>query len=648
MPESTETEFPTLLSPLRVGSIELRNRVVVTAHGTTTKFRDPDMSPGQYIEYVRRRAAGGVGLFIAQPVIPNPLVPITAETVDRHGRLVEAVRAEGAALLLQLAHLGLFGRTDAEVGMPPLWSFEEGQSLAGEASHRMTDEEIEAVVAAYRDTARFAAEVGFDGVEVHAGHGYLIQQSLTPATNSRDDRWGQDRTLFARSIVKQVREAIGPDGVLSFRTATDDLISPAAGGRGAAQIARDLGRILSGGGVDMVNTTVGDGNRSYTVSVPGYRYPEAPNISFLDRLRSLVDIDVPVVGVGGIVSPAVAEKLLSNNQCDLVAMTRAHIADPDLVAKVRSGQSKRVRPCVRANLCVDRRLAGTVDIGCMHNPEVLREHEFAATPAPQPKRVIVVGSGPAGLKAAEIAARRGHRVEVFEAGSVVGGQLRLAEHTAAARLTAALDYLASELVEAGVTLHLETPVDASLLRDSGADSVILATGARSRTGGEALPGGETGRVLSMADALTSEISGDVLVYDGMGTSEAALVAETLHKRGCRVTFATSFEVVAPFVGPTQRWEIPSLLRNTLEAVHVSTTIESVDKDVVHLVRESGRDRAFDERAHYIVAVVPPVPNTGLATELTRLQIPHQLVGDAKAPRTAWQAFTEGQLAGLAV
>ena len=640
--------FELLLSPVRVRNKVVRNRTVITAHGATELFRNPALPAEPYIEYMRRRAQGGVGLIIAQPQYPNPFGEYPAELLARHARLADAVKAEGAVLLLQLAHLGLYGRTDADPRRPALWGFDNGQTEAGEANHRMADDEVEEMIEAYRRTAVMAAEAGFDGVEVHGAHGYLIQQSLTPRWNHREDRWGQDRTLFARRVIAEARRAIGPDGIIGYRTATDDFRSPEDEGRGVAGIADDLQRILGTGEVDVINTTVGDGGKSYARAIPSYRSGDAPNIPFLVKLRAIVDITVPVIGVGRIVSPAAAEAVLQSGSCDLVAMTRAHIADPDIVAKTKASAGDRIRPCVGASVCVDRKLAGFTDISCFHNPQVLRESELVVRTADTPRRILIVGAGPAGLKAAETAALRGHRVSVFDERSAFGGQLRLAELTAAAPLVAAVDYLVAELRHTDAELYLNTPVDEHVLRSVRPDEVVLATGTTSRHASELFLGGESGRVLSPAEALgDATLSGDVLLCDASGSNEGALVAEALARRGCRVTFATKFETVMPFGGQMHRWVVPDILRALMQDVYVGTIIGYVDGELVDLVRPDGETVA-ELKVQTVVAVCPGVPRLSLVPIVEDAGLPYRVIGDAQAPRTAWQAFGEGMAAGVAL
>lgn len=640
--------FDKLLSPITIGSTELRNRVVITSHGASELFRNPTSSAEPYIEYVRRRAAGGAGLIITQPLYPNPFAEYPSEIRRRHQALAASVRDEGSVILLQLAHLGVFGRTDSDPRRPPLWSFDHSQSDAGEACHKMTDEEVEQMVAAYRRAAVVAAEAGFHGVEVHGAHGYLIQQSLTPNWNRRDDQWGKDRTLFARRIIAEARDVFGAGGIIGYRTATDDLRDPDDGGRGPAGIAEDLRAILDGGEVNVVNTTVGDGGKSYFRAIPSYRFGEGPNIPLLARLRQLVDIEVPVIGVGHITSPSAAEELLTEGSCDLVGMTRAHIADPDLVSKIIAGQGNRIRPCVGATLCVDRKLAGFADISCFHNPEVLRENEFKLDPAKQKRKVLVVGAGPAGLKAAQVAADRGHEVMVFDQDRTVGGQLRAAEHTAAAQLVGAVDYLQAELKLAGVEVQTGTRVDEALVRSIAPDEVILATGASARRPQDSFDGGDTGFVTTSEAVLTAaDVDGPILVYDRLGTNEAALVAETLARRGHYVALATPFETVMPHGGQIHRSQVPDILAAKLKAIYTTALVGFVDQRSVLLVRPNG-DTIADLEAGTIVAVEPGVPRLELRSVLEAAGVPFTIVGNAVAPRSAWAAFNDGFAAAVAL
>lgn len=639
-------DFPHLFSPIGLGRVEIRNRVVLTSHGASEAFRNPLMPPDAYIEYLRRRAGAGVGLIITQPVLSDPAAGIPEGTLQRHVALADAVRAEGAALLLQVTHLGVYARTDADMRRGPLPGFQNSQSAMGETAHAMTDGEIEAMIAGYRRTAEMAVTAGFDGVEVHGAHGYLVQQSLTPSFNSREDRWGTDRTLFVRSLLEAVREAIGPDRILGYRTPTDDLRSAEDGGLGAAGIVEVVQALLKTDQIDVLNTTIGAGGPSYARAIPSYRYDEAPNIPPLVKLREALGVTPPVIGVGRILSLRLAESLLAAGRCDLVGMTRAHIADPDLLVKTRAGLAHRIRPCVGANVCVNRKLQGFSEISCFHNPEVLRERSLEPHRADTPRRVLVVGAGPAGLKAAATAAACGHDVTIIDAAARPGGLLRSVERTEALGLVSSVDHLVSELGELGVTVHAETTVDAALLRTVAPDHVVLATGGRF-VGAQLFPDAAPGLALSSQEALAGEVGNRVVVYDTVGANEGALVAEALAKRGKRVTFVTSCETVMPWGGTLHRAEMLPILHRRTEQIITGATVGDIDGTHVIVVRSDG-DTLAELDVDTVVVVCPPNPVTDLVPALEDLGIPYRVVGDALAPRGATHAFKEGHESALAI
>jgi glycine/D-amino acid oxidase-like deaminating enzyme len=295
-------------------------------------------------------------------------------------------------------------------------------------------------------------------------------------------------------------------------------------------------------------------------------------------------------------------------------------------------------------VCVNRKLQGYPEISCFHNPEVLRETELAVRPAGVPRDVLVVGAGPAGLKAAQAAALRGHRVTVVDDGPRPGGRLRAAEKTAALGLVSAVDYLIAELAELGVRVRSGTTADETLLRELAPDHVVLATGGRPVTTA-ACPGAADGVVLSSADALGSVDGGRILVFDAVGANEAPLVAEALGSRGAAVVFVTSCETVMPWGGALHRYEVPAILRRRCEQVITGGLLGDVDGKHVIVVRPDG-ETITELDVDKIVPVVAPRPALELAGVLDRLELPYTIAGDALAPRTAMHAFKEGYEAGL--
>jgi hypothetical protein len=363
-------------------------------------------------------------------------------------------------------------------------------------------------------------------------------------------------------------------------------------------------------------------------------------------VRQLVDPAVKVVGVGGIVHPNMAEKALRDGACDLVGMTRGNISDPDLVKKLRAGQGDRVRICVRAAECNDRRVDGK-PVSCFHNPEMLREKDFSSTPAGRPKRVVVIGAGPGGLKAAQSALGRGHSVRVLEAAAEAGGRLRYVRATTARRLFQSVDWLLNELAAGSVKVEYQTPVSVADLDAIDADEYVVATGARSAPE-EAFASDDPSAVVSIEHALGANFSGPVLILDRTGSIDVALVTEALVKRDLDVVYATTFERICTNAGYTNRLDLREFFRRS-KNVRVLTDI-----DVRHYADGAAElidpDGTIVEQlaVSTVVAGTHPRPADELLTALRAAGRSVTGVGDVLAPRGAGVAFREGAVFAEAV
>jgi thioredoxin reductase len=347
-------------------------------------------------------------------------------------------------------------------------------------------------------------------------------------------------------------------------------------------------------------------------------------------LRRALEGTAPVVGVGRILTPAMAEAALVRGDCDLVGVTRGQIADPDFLAKLRAGSATRIRRCVGANECADAVLAGS-RLSCIHNPNVGRESMPPSRRSTRSRRLLVIGAGPAGLKAAELAAREGHRVTIADAAGEPGGLLRHIRVTAARELYAIVDWLRDELDAAEVELKLDTPVDAGFLRAHRPEAVILATGRQLDPLRPPAPAPGTPPVLCSFQALYEDIGHRVLVVDRAGDMEAALVAEALVTRGVSVVIATSLETFAPRAGYMMRRDLMPLLRNAGSEILVDTDIQTPLTESVTVVNR--RDRSCREiPADAVVLVDVPKPDRTLEPVLRELAIPFHAVGDALTPR----------------
>ena len=639
-----------LLSPLDIGSTHLRNRAVSTAHGSFLDFYRPGEPPDRYLAYQERRARGGVGLIILQPVHVHPSSRSVGHYVyepdDLRRKLelmAQTLHRHDTPVLVQLLHFGAEFRSD--IDLTPLWSFSGTVSPSGaEVAHEMTLEEIEAVIEGFATTAALALDAGVDGIELSASHGYLLQQSFSPWANRRRDHWGE-QFRFITTVIDRIRQRIGRDPVLGARISVDDWVSPAAGGLGAAGM-RNVGSTLAATGqVDYLNLSAGARATHYHRSIGSYEHPPGELLPLDRQMREHLAGAVPVIGVGRITSPELAERALRDGDCDLVAMTRAHIADPDVIAKLASGQSARIRPCVGANQgCVDR-MVGGMAITCFHNPAVGREHVLDDSPAPAPGRVLVIGGGPAGLAAAAAASRRGHQVVLWERHDELGGRLRwVAQCGRAAELLRSITWLAGELDHLGTEIRTGAEADASALAQAAADVVILATGATPQT--EGLPAGDGSvPVLSTDELLAEPRPGQrVLIVDQRGVEEVALVAEAAALAGAQVTLLTPMPTIGAHIGFTRIRE--HLLRLYAAGCTLLSSLQFLEVENGRaLVRHVHSRERQELELDVLVAGVPARPELSLrsAADATGARI--LLAGDATAPRTALHAFREGDAAG---
>jgi 2,4-dienoyl-CoA reductase-like NADH-dependent reductase (Old Yellow Enzyme family)/NADPH-dependent 2,4-dienoyl-CoA reductase/sulfur reductase-like enzyme len=647
--------FDTLLSPLRVGSMTVPNRVVSTAHGAFLDFYRPGVSGDRYVAYQERRARGGTGLIIMQPMHVHPssqaLGHYAYDPADMRPKMAameRAVHRHGTGLLVQLLHFGAEFRSDANDDLRPLWSFSGTPSPSGaEVSHRMTSGEIEAVIDGFASTAAFAVECGLDGVELSASHGYLLQQSFTPAYNTRTDEWGEP-LRFITAVIDAIRGRIGRRPVLGVRMSADDFLAPERGGLGPKGLLEVAHALAATGSVDFLNQSEGSRAAHYGRSIGTYHHPHGEFLSLAGPLRAAGGL--PLIGTGKITTPELAERALTDGSCDLVAMTRQQIADPDFVVKVRTGRTARIRPCVGANQgCVDR-MVGGLPITCFHNPDVGRERRVdAVSPAAPPRTVLVVGGGPAGLKAAEVAARRGHRVVLADRSGTLGGRLLRAGHAAKAELLKSVQWLINEFDTLVVDVRLGTTVDTDLVGELRPDVVVLATGATTHAR-KFLADYTDGSVVALTidEAMTVDAAGrDVVVLDHLGTADVYTAAERLAGSGATVGLVTPMPTIAGYVGFTHLKDLQQRLYTAGVTQLTTTALTAVTDGRVVVTHVYSKD-VTTVPADFLVAAVPATPNLDLQAGLDAAGIPTLVVGDANAPRTALHAFRDGADAGAAL
>ena len=650
----THPDFPHLLSPLRIGPKSLRCRVLVTAH----EIRLADNgSPGRrYTAYHRARARGGAGLQITGCTAihhtgglgsEGTLINIDDSIIDGYRMLAGAVHEEGGVILAQLGHSA--ATTPSTDPGAPVWapSAVTGHLMRnGQRAHEMSVNEIQEIVDAFGAAAERCRKGGMDGVEVLAAFGFLVAAFLSPAANRRSDRYGgsfENRMRFCREVVLAVRDAVGGEGIVGLRIPGDELVEGGLGLEEMRSVARGL---ESDGKVDYLNVIAGT-NMDRIQRAEHWPPTPAPHglyVHLAAGIRSAVDL--PVFTVGRITDPHQAERILADGEADMVGMTRAHVADPDLIAKLREGRLDDIRPCVGANVCIRNGLSGR-SIGCIHNPQTGRELTWGdAAPAAKSLDVAVVGGGPAGLEAARVAALRGHRVTLYEQSEHLGGQLRTWARLASKReLHGIVEWQQRQLEGLQVRIRFRHRVSAA--EDLGAaDTVVLAAGARpgpSSVEGAAEHGVDVCNPLDVLDSEPVSVA-PTLVWDRAGGGAAISAAEHLAVAGCRVVLVTPSMAVADDVDITNRVPLYRRLYEHSVSMLPNSDVARIDAQGVvvrnvYTGREStvsGIERAvISNAAEACDALAETLRNDGRRVIM---------VGDSVSPRAVDIAMAEGALA----
>ena len=548
-----------LWRPLKVGSVELKHRIFVSAH--TQGFGENHLLSDRHVAYYAERAKGGAALVITE----QQGVHWTAkgsyhvmvegwreEAIPQYRKLADAVHAHGGRVFVQG-----FGCGQQDDGVMFLDNRHElrGPSAIPSVTYRthvreMDRQDIGEIVEGYAKTAHNAQVAGIDGFEIHGAHGYLLCQFLSPLTNHRSDRYGgstENRCRIAIEAIEAIKQRCGGGFTVGIRLSFDEFveggITPDEGERIVAVLKRT-------GLFDYFNISGGNYHTMHQAVAP-MNVEHGFMVGFAGRVKQIVG-DTPVFTVGRIVTIEEAAAIVAGGHADMVAMTRAHIADPEIVNKVRSGRGQEVRRCIGANQgCINRLFQNTM-ISCTQNPAVGLEREWGMgtlTPAAVAKKVVVVGGGPAGMKAAEIAARRGHRVTLFERENRLGGQIPYsAMLPTGAEWDAVTEYLEGAIARLGVDVRLGAEATPALVRAEAPDEVVLATGATYDKSGynifrgerPAIPGLDRENVLDPVEALANpdRCGLRVLILDEIGDYQALGVAEFLADRGKQVEIVT--------------------------------------------------------------------------------------------------------------
>jgi len=632
-----------LFSPIRIGPMELRNRIVLPAIGTCFASFEGEITD-RSINYYAARARGGAGLIILENTIVHPsgkaftIPALYADSfIPRLRDLANAVHAEGAKIFVQLAHQGR-QMSSAITGSPLLAPSPIPSPMYREMPKEMTKEDIEEIVEAFGAAAKRAKEAGCDGVELHGAHGYLIHTFMSPRSNKRTDEYGgslSGRLRFALDIIDRVRAKCGRDFPICFRISCEEMIE---GGLTADEVII-ICRLVAYAGVDALS--ISRGSDDYRWYVPPFGHPIALNAEFAGRVKRAVDI--PVMVAGRIHDPLVAENVLEEGKSDLIAMGRALIADPDLPRKAQAAQLEDIIPCIACNQGCLNGLFTLLRLTCVLNPTVGREKEMALIPAERRKKVLVAGGGPAGLEAARVADQRGHEVTLYEKTSKLGGQFNLAAVPPRKQEFAkAIQYLSTQVGKAGVKVELGQEVTPELVDEVKPDVVIVATGGRPIIPMD-VPGVDKPIVATPHDILAGKVNiGDRVVILGggaLGCETAEYVGEQGAKEITITTRRGSIEEVAQDMVPWPRAALMERLNAYKVSILTSATVVEILDDGVILLRD-GRQESIGGISNVILA--RGVESVEVLSERIRDKVPEvYVIGDAKEPRHALEAIAEG-------
>jgi 2,4-dienoyl-CoA reductase-like NADH-dependent reductase (Old Yellow Enzyme family) len=649
--------FPNLFSALEIGNVTLKNRIVSTGHETA--MADENGISEAMIAYHEARAKGGAGLIVVEVAlvddaavfVAHPIKVTGDDCIPRYRRLAQVVHRHDCRLFGQLFHPGREIIDSLDGSAPVSYA---PSAVPNERFHvmpvPMSSDHIAAVVTGFGDGARRLREAGLDGAELLASHGYLLAQFLNPRVNRRDDDYGGDfdgRLRLIREIIADIRAKAGADFALGLRISGDERSHDGLSG---AEVVEICSALAADGGLDYYSVVAGS---STTLAgsihiVPPMTVETGYTAPYAAKIRAVVG--KPVIATGRINQPQIAEGIIAAGQADACGMTRAMICDPEMADKARAGRVEDIRACIACNqACIGHFLSG-YPISCIQHPETGREREFGARkPAATAKRVMVVGGGPAGMKAAAVAAERGHQVTLYEAEAQLGGQARLAQ-----LLPQRLEFggiitnLTREMALAGVEVRADTRVDAALIEREAPEAVVLATGAKPRR--PKIEGAEEAQVVDAWQVLRGEanVGASVVVADWRADWIGIGIAEKLAEEGCRVRLCVNGympgQTIQQYVRDTAIGRLHKLGVEWISYLRLF----GADADSVYLQHTMSGEPVVCEGVDTLVLCLGHERVAELETALGDLGIETHLAGDCLAPRTAEEAVLEGLKAGCAL
>jgi 2,4-dienoyl-CoA reductase-like NADH-dependent reductase (Old Yellow Enzyme family)/thioredoxin reductase len=646
--------FERLLEPITIGSLTLKNRIIMLA--IANGLSDFGSVSQRLIDFYVARAEGGVGMIISQSLFVIDLksdskadIPFEIEevSIDDLRRLSGSIKTAGARAGIQLVHMGnqgMAGFFGGELVAPsPIPCL-----IFNEKPKELTIEEIGELVDQHSEAAQKAKDGGFDMVEIHGAHGYLVSEFLSKYSNKRKDQYGgnpENMTRFACEIISGIRKRLGPDFTLGIRINGADFIP----GGTTIEDTKAMAPYLEEAGVDYISVSGGVyGSERATVSP--MMEPRGMFMNLAKEIKKVVN--VPVITAGRINDPVLAEEILEKGWADIIGMGRPLIADPKLPIKLKEGDIRNIRKCIACNQgCIDRIdkiiLPGKDDgedssLTCMVNPRVGKESILTDKPATKRKRVLIAGGGPAGMEAARIAAKRGHDVTLMEKEDRLGGQFNLAVRIPLKEeIREEIDYLTYQMERLKIDVLLGKEANLNTIQELSPDVVIVATGARPIT-----PDFSDERIKAITawDVLDSkEEPGENILIVG-GGSVGLETAHFLAKKGKNVIVVEQFNRFAADMGPISRFYLRTRLKELRVTLMKNTKFLGINGQGA--IVEKDTQESTIPNVDTIVWAVGSVSKNSLVDELKGHPYEVFIIGDANKPRDALFAIEEGHKAAL--
>ena len=631
-----------LFEPGMIGTMEVKNRIVMSPMGTFTADEDGYITD-RTIDYYVERAKGGVGLILSQAtsILPECATPGRSWLYDdkfipRHRELSRAIHEHGGKMALEIQHNGKTlskERTDHKHSkdLIPMGPSAIPWIYNGIAPKEATRDDIKRIVEGWAEAARRTKDAGFDAVEIHGAHGYLLSTFLSPSTNKRTDEYGsslENRARFACEVLARVRDKVGPAFPIIFRINGSDYLE---GGITLEDTLRQAPMFVEAGAnaLDVSASTMEAPESQF----PSYMWPAGSLVYLAEAVKKVVK--VPVIAVGKLSDPILANRVLEEGKADFIAMGRGLLADPELPNKAKVGRLDDIRQCIYCNHCLGR----GKERFCIVNPALLREKEFIIKPTTSPKKVMVIGGGLAGMEAARVLAERGHQVSLYEKSDKLGGQWNIASQqkfkesyaSVTERMTRGLD-------KAGVKVVLNKEVTAQFVREIRPDAVVVATGASPRT--LDVPGADGKNVVQANDVITGKTKvGDSVIVVG-GRVVGMEVADFLAEQGKEVSVVTLHRL-----GENGRPPVVTIYR-TLRDRMINHGVRIYPDSPVVEIRDNGvyvvdSQHLVFLKADTVVLAVGAKPDNRLVEELKGVVPEMYAIGDCVEPRDALDATHEG-------